>query len=123
MCSLSSCQLLRVLLAVRLGRVTNQSGGSSTVSLFTFVVCGTRFEGQDYCKWRSVLHGCQYHILPDVGNVRSQRGGSWRPPLFVKRGRELCDCFVSWFGVYGERAWVLVSALGLEQDGGGSILA
>ena len=56
-----------------------------------------------------------------VGNVGSQRGRSWRPPLFVKCGGELCDCFVSWFGVDGECAWVLVSAFGLEEGGGGSL--
>ena len=78
--------------------------------------------GPGLCKWRSVPHGCQCQLLPDVGNVGSQNGGSSRPPLLVKRGGELCDCFVSWFGVYGECAWVLVSALGLEQDGGRSFL-
>ena len=46
-------------------------------------------------------------------------GASVRP-FFVKRGGEVRDSFVSSFGVYGECARVLVSALGLEQDGGGS---
>ena len=58
--------------------------------------------------------------LPDVENGRPENAGSYRPPLLVKGGGELCDCFASWFGVDGECAWVLVSALGLEQDGGRS---
>ena len=101
---------------------TNQPDHNPTNSrrAFRFVVGGIPFRGPGLCKWRSVL---QCHLLPDVGNVGSQRGGSWRPPLFVKRVGELCDCFVSWFGVDGERAWVLVSAFGLEEGGGGSFLA
>ena len=50
-------------------------------------------------------------------------GGSSRPPLFVKRGRELCDCFVSRFGIDSERARVLVAALSLQQDGGCPLFA
>ena len=43
--------------------------------------------------------------------------------MFVKCGRELRDGFVSWFGVDGECARVLVSTPGLEQGGGRSFLA
>ena len=55
--------------------------------------------------------------LPDVENGGPENAGSSRSPLFVKRGGELCDCFVSWFGVDGECARVLVSAFGLEEGG------
>ena len=46
--------------------------GSSTVSVFGFVVGGTGFEGPGLCKWRSGPHGCQCNPLPDVGNVGSR---------------------------------------------------
>ena len=50
-------------------------------------------------------------------------GGSSQRPLFVKGGCQFRDGFVSRFGIDSERTRVLVSAFGLEQDGGGSFLA
>ena len=54
----------------------------------------------------------------DIRGISSTEGAS-----FVERGSELRDGFVSWFGVNGERAGVLVAALGLQQGGGGSCFA
>ena len=42
---------------------------------------------------------------------------------FVENGGQFRDGFVSWFGVDGECAGVLVSAFGLEEGGGGSFFA
>ena len=121
MSSLSFWQLLQVLLAHRLGGLPTSpgffDGNPHQVAGMWHPV-----RGPGLCKWRPVPHGCQYHPFTDVGNVRSQSGGSSRPPFFVKRGREVRDGFVSWFGVDGECAWVLVSAFGLEEGSGRSFL-
>ena len=50
-------------------------------------------------------------------------GGSSQRPLFVKGGCQFSDGFASRFGIDSESTRVLVSALGLEQDGGRSLLA
>ena len=104
-------------------RVTKQSGVRRRVSLFRFVECGDPVRGPGQANGDLFRTVASVTCYQDVGNVGPRSGGSSRPPLFVKHGRESRDCFVSWFGVDGECARVLVSALGLEQDGGRPLFA
>ena len=122
MSSRSFCQLLQVLLADRLGGLPTSPGFVDGIPL---QVCGRwhPVRGPGLCTSGDLFHtvaGVTFYrtwttLHPRVAVHRDHRS-------FVKRGGELGDCFVSWFGVDGECAWILVSALGLEEGGGGSFL-
>ena len=67
--------------------------------------------------------------FPDTDKSRLHR---WREaraqsPSVAAAAVELCgessDGLDAWFGISGQCAWVLVAALGLEQDRGDALLA